>query len=46
MAVFTVTLVAACIGFGRPGWANRWEGGALLAAFIAYSTYIVGTAAL
>ncbi|MDW7774654.1 MAG: calcium/sodium antiporter [Desulfobulbaceae bacterium] len=44
MAVLTVSLFIIGYGFrGRPGRINRFEGGALLACYIGYTVYLVGT---
>ncbi|WP_043525805.1 calcium/sodium antiporter [Litchfieldella xinjiangensis] len=44
MAVMTLLLAFFAIGWrGRQGRINRWEGGILLAMFIAYTAYLVST---
>ena len=44
MAVLTVSLFIIGYGFRGPGRVNRFEGGALLACYIGYNTYLVNTA--
>lgn len=46
MAAFTVSLFAICYGFKGQGRVNRFEGALLLAAFIAYTSYLVGAVAV
>jgi cation:H+ antiporter len=41
MTALTVALFVICAGFGRQGRVNRFEGLALLAAFAAYTGYLV-----
>jgi len=43
MAVLTGSLFVFCYGFRGPGRINRLEGAILLASFIGYMTYLVGT---
>ena len=44
MAVLTVTLFVVGVGFrGKPGRINRYEGAALLFAYIAYLAYLIGS---
>lgn len=40
MAMLTVSLFVICYGFRGPGRINRFEGAALLACFIGYTTYL------
>ena len=42
MAALTLTLFALCYGFRGPGRINRFEGSALLLAFVAYTVYLLG----
>ncbi|MCG7656280.1 calcium/sodium antiporter [Wielerella bovis] len=44
MAVLTVLLFVFCLGKGGTGKIGRVKGGALLAAYIAYTAYLIGTA--
>ncbi len=44
MMGLTVALLVFSTGFGRQARINRIEGGLLLAAFVAYSAYLVATA--
>jgi cation:H+ antiporter len=44
MTGLTVALVAACIGFRRPGRINRVEGALLLAVFLGYTALLIATA--
>ena len=46
MVAFTLALVAACAGFGRPARVSRLEGTGLIAVFVAYTGYLVLTAGL
>lgn len=41
MAALTLALFAMCYGFRGPGRINRFEGGALLLAFVAYTVYLL-----
>lgn len=41
MAALTLVLFAMCYGFRGPGRINRFEGGALLLAFVAYTVYLL-----
>lgn len=41
MAALTVVLFAMCYGFRGPGRINRFEGSALLLAFVAYTVYLL-----
>ncbi|MDX1558697.1 MAG: calcium/sodium antiporter [Marinobacter sp.] len=41
MAVLTLVLFAMCYGFRGPGRINRFEGGGLLLAFVAYTVYLL-----
>lgn len=41
MATLTLVLFAMCYGFRGPGRINRFEGGALLLAFAAYTVYLL-----
>ncbi|WP_373000819.1 calcium/sodium antiporter [Marinobacter sp.] len=41
MAALTLVLFAMCYGFRGPGRINRFEGGALLLAFVAYTLYLL-----
>jgi len=41
MAAFTLVLFAMCYGFRGPGRINRFEGSALLLAFVAYTVYLL-----
>lgn len=43
MGVLTVSLYVICYGFRGPGRINRFEGGALLASYVAYTAYLVVT---
>ena len=43
MGVLTVSLYVFCYGFQGPGRINRFEGGALLASYVAYTAYLVVT---
>lgn len=43
MGVLTVSLYVICYGFRGPGRINRFEGGALLASYVAYAAYLVVT---
>jgi cation:H+ antiporter len=43
MAALTVLLFALCFGFRGPGRINRVEGAFLLACFIGYTAFLVGT---
>lgn len=44
MSVLTVSLFVLCRGFaGRPGHITRVEGGVLLAAFVAYTAYLINS---
>ena len=43
MSVLTLSLFAIGAGFRKPGRINRYEGALLLAAYIAYTTYLVVT---
>ena len=42
MAALTLALFALCYGFRGPGRINRFEGSALLLAFVAYTVYLLG----
>ena len=43
VGAMTLALVGVCYGFkGRPGVINRFEGAGLLAAYIAYTAWLVG----
>lgn len=44
MAALTLSLFLVGYGFRGPGRINRIEGAALLACYVAYTTYLVGTA--
>ncbi|MHA7810549.1 MAG: calcium/sodium antiporter [Marinobacter adhaerens] len=41
MAALTLVLFAMCYGFRGPGRINRFEGSALLLAFVAYTVYLL-----
>ena len=41
MAALTLVLFAMCYGFRGPGRVNRFEGSALLLAFVAYTVYLL-----
>lgn len=41
MATLTLVLFAMCYGFRGPGRINRFEGSALLLAFVAYTVYLL-----
>jgi len=41
MAALTMVLFAMCYGFRGPGRVNRFEGSALLLAFVAYTVYLL-----
>lgn len=43
MAGLTLLLFVFGYGFRGPGRINRWEGGALLAAYMAYTGYLIST---
>jgi len=42
MAALTLVLFVMCYGFRGPGRINRFEGSALLLAFVAYTVYLLG----
>ncbi|MEX1199488.1 MAG: calcium/sodium antiporter [Methylophaga sp.] len=46
MAGLTILLFIFAYGFRRPGRINRIEGGVLLTAFVAYTTYLITTVIL
>lgn len=43
MVLIAITLALFVVGFGwrRPGRINRWEGAALMAAFVAYTVWLI-----
>jgi cation:H+ antiporter len=43
MTALTVSLFVICYGFRGPGVINRFEGGVLLACYISYVAYLLGT---
>jgi cation:H+ antiporter len=43
MGVLTVSLFFIGYGFRGPGRINRIEGGALLACYVGYMTYLINT---
>ncbi|CAN5638535.1 calcium/sodium antiporter [soil metagenome] len=46
MTGLTLALVLVCAGFRAPGRVSRWEGAALLAAFLGYGGWLVATSGI